>query len=84
MASAQAVRVMSRVEATGFIVTDTLGLLLIVTVLAASAQDCDGAKAVLLDTYLRTRCGPCSPTAGSPDDCLMLRNRLTVGLRLRR
>jgi len=38
-----------------FIVTDTLGLLLVVTVLAASTQDRDGAKSVLLDTYLRTR-----------------------------
>jgi transposase len=37
-----------------FIVTDTLGLLLVVTVLAASVQDRDGAKSVLLDTYLRT------------------------------
>jgi transposase len=37
-----------------FIVTDTLGLLMVVTVLAASVQDRDGAKAVLLDTYLRT------------------------------
>jgi transposase len=38
-----------------FIVTDTLGLLLVVVVLAASVQDRDGAKSVLLDTYLRTR-----------------------------
>ena len=37
-----------------FIVTDTLGLLLVVVVLAASTQDRDGAKPVLLDTYLRT------------------------------
>jgi transposase len=37
-----------------FIVTDTLGLLLVVVVLAASVQDRDGAKPVLLDTYLRT------------------------------
>src|SRR4051812_22944380 len=37
-----------------FIVTDTLGLLLVVVVLAASVQDRDGAKSVLLDTYLRT------------------------------
>ena len=37
-----------------FIVTDTLGLLLVVAVLAASVQDRDGAKSVLLDTYLRT------------------------------
>jgi len=38
-----------------FIVTDTLGLLLVVVVLTASVQDRDGAKPVLLDTYLRTR-----------------------------
>src|SRR5690349_4344603 len=38
-----------------FIVTDTLGLLLVVVVLAASVQDREGAKSVLLDTYLRTR-----------------------------
>jgi transposase len=38
-----------------FIVTDTLGLLLVVVVLSASIQDRDGAKSVLLDTYLRTR-----------------------------
>jgi transposase len=38
-----------------FIVTDTLGLLLVVVVLAASTQDRDGAKPVLLDAYLRTR-----------------------------
>ena len=37
-----------------FIVTDTLGLLLAVVVLAAGVQDRDGAKPVLLDTYLRT------------------------------
>ena len=37
-----------------FIVTDTLGLLLVVVVLSASMQDRDGAKSVLLDTYLRT------------------------------
>ena len=36
-----------------FIVTDTLGLLLVVVVLAASVQDRDGAKSVLLDTSLR-------------------------------
>jgi transposase len=35
-----------------FIVTDTLGLLLVVVVLSASIQDRDGAKSVLLDTYL--------------------------------
>ena len=38
-----------------FIVTDTLGLLLVVVVLSAGVQDRDGAKLVLLDTYLRTR-----------------------------
>jgi transposase len=38
-----------------FIVTDTLGLLLVVVVLTASVQDRDGAKPVLLVTYLRTR-----------------------------
>jgi transposase len=37
-----------------FIVTDALGLLLVVVVLTASVQDRDGAKPVLLDTYLRT------------------------------
>ena len=37
-----------------FIVTDTLGLLLTVVVLSASMQDRDGAKPVLLETYLRT------------------------------
>lgn len=37
-----------------FIVTDTLGLLLCVVVLSASLQDRDGAKPVLLDSYLRT------------------------------
>jgi transposase len=38
-----------------FIVTDALGLLLCVLVLSAGVQDCDGAKPVLLGTYLRTR-----------------------------
>jgi transposase len=38
-----------------FIVTDTLGLLLVVVVMAASRQDRDGARPVLLDTRLRTR-----------------------------
>lgn len=38
-----------------FIVTDTLGLLLVVTVMSAGVQDRDGAKSVLLDTYLRTK-----------------------------
>jgi hypothetical protein len=37
-----------------FIVTDTLGLLLTVVVVTAGSQDRDGAKPVLLDTYLRT------------------------------
>jgi transposase len=37
-----------------FIVTDTLGLLLTVVVLSAGVQDRDGAKPVLLETYLRT------------------------------
>jgi transposase len=35
-----------------FIVTDTLGLLLVVVVLSASVQDRDGAKSVLLDKSL--------------------------------
>ncbi len=37
-----------------FIVTDTLGLLVSVTVLAASWQDRDGAKTTLLSVYLNT------------------------------
>jgi transposase len=37
-----------------FIVTDTLGLLLIVCVMAASVQDRDGAKTTLLGAYLLT------------------------------
>ena len=37
-----------------FIVTDTLGLLVVVCVMAASWQDRDGAKATLLSTYLTT------------------------------
>jgi transposase len=37
-----------------FIVTDTLGLLLCIVVLSAGLQDRDGAKPVLLDSYLRT------------------------------
>ncbi|MEV6810566.1 IS5 family transposase [Micromonospora sp. NPDC051296] len=37
-----------------FIVTDTLGLLITVTVLAASWQDRDGAKTALLSAYLAT------------------------------
>ena len=36
----------------GFIVTDTLGLLIVVVVLAASVQDRDGAKTTLLSAYL--------------------------------
>jgi transposase len=35
-----------------FIVTDTLGLLIVVAVMAASVQDRDGAKTTLLGTYL--------------------------------
>lgn len=38
-----------------FIVTDTLGLLLTVMVCTASRQDRDGAKTILLATYLTTR-----------------------------
>jgi transposase len=37
-----------------FIVTDTLGLLLVVCVMAASVQDRDGAKTTLLSVYLFT------------------------------
>lgn len=37
-----------------FIVTDTLGLLVAVSVVAASVQDRDGAKVVLLDAHLNT------------------------------
>ncbi len=37
-----------------FIVTDTLGLLLTVMVCTASRQDRDGAKTILLATYLTT------------------------------
>jgi transposase len=37
-----------------FIVTDTLGLLLTVVVVTAAVQDRDGAKPVLLETYLGT------------------------------
>jgi len=37
-----------------FIVTDTLGLLLVVCVVAASVQDRDGAKTTLLSAYLLT------------------------------
>jgi transposase len=37
-----------------FIVTDTLGLLVVVCVMAASWQDRDGGKTTLLSTYLRS------------------------------
>lgn len=37
-----------------FIVTDTLGLLIVVCVMAASVQDRDGAKTTLLSAYLAT------------------------------
>ncbi|MBB4957561.1 transposase [Micromonospora polyrhachis] len=37
-----------------FIVTDTLGLLLVVMVCAANVQDRDGAKSTLLSLYLAT------------------------------
>jgi transposase len=56
-----------------FIVTDTLGLLLVVLVLPASVQDRDGAKKLLLElrhrqhlslSNIRTVFGICSPTAG--------------------
>jgi Transposase DDE domain len=42
-----------------FIVTDTLGLLIVVVVLAASVQDRDGARTTLLSAYLEER--PVSP-----------------------
>ena len=42
-----------------FIVTDTLGLLIVVVVLAASVQDRDGAKTTLLSAYPGER--PVSP-----------------------
>ena len=38
-----------------FIVTDTLGLLIVVIVLAASVQDRDGARTTLLSAYLEER-----------------------------
>jgi hypothetical protein len=51
-----------------FIITDTLGLLLTVTVCAASVQDRDGAKGALLGLFLTCRgAGWCSPTPASPD-----------------
>ncbi len=37
-----------------FIVTDTLGLLVVVCVMSAACQDRDGAKTTLLSTYLFT------------------------------
>src|SRR3954454_19074846 len=37
-----------------FIITDTLGLLIVVSVVAASVQDRDGAKTALLSMYLTT------------------------------
>ncbi|QGN45623.1 transposase [Micromonospora sp. WMMC415] len=37
-----------------FVITDTLGLLVTVTVLAASWQDRDGAKTALLSAYMTT------------------------------
>lgn len=58
-----------------FIVTDTLGLLLVVCVMAASVQDRAGAKTTLLSLYLLTpvhhpgpspRSGSSTPTPGSP------------------
>jgi transposase len=42
-----------------FIVTDTLGLLIVVVVLAASVQDRDGARTTVLSAYLEER--PVSP-----------------------
>lgn len=51
-----------------FIVTDTPGLLLTVTVCATSIQDRDGAKTALLDAYLTApRCRFTSTTPASPD-----------------
>jgi transposase len=50
-----------------FIVTDTLGLLLVVCVMAASVQDRDGAKSTLLSAYLVTPVRFGSPTPGSPE-----------------
>jgi predicted MFS family arabinose efflux permease len=53
-----------------FIVIDTRGLLLVVVVLAASTQDRDGAKPVLLTTFVRTRVRLVfSPTAPLPAGC---------------
>lgn len=48
-----------------FIVTDTLGMLVTVWVLAASWQDRDGAKGALLATYAATPSGTSSPTPAS-------------------
>ncbi|WP_239175779.1 transposase, partial [Actinoplanes cyaneus] len=49
-----------------FIVTDTLGLLVVVCVMSASWQDRDGAKTTLLSTYLFTPILHVSPTRASP------------------
>jgi transposase len=49
-----------------FIVTDTLGLLLVVVVLTASVQDRDGANRSCSTPTCAPGCGSCSPTAGSP------------------
>jgi transposase len=49
-----------------FIVTDTLGLLVGVTVLAASWQDRDGAKTLCSASIWPRRSGTCSPTRASP------------------
>jgi hypothetical protein len=37
-----------------FVITDTLGLLIVVSVVAASVQDRDGAKTTLLNMFLTT------------------------------
>jgi transposase len=49
-----------------FIVTDTVGLLIMVVVLAASVQDRGGAKTTLLSAYLIGPIRFVSPTAASP------------------
>ncbi|MFG1948735.1 transposase [Nonomuraea sp. NPDC048826] len=49
-----------------FIMTDTLGLLLVVCVMAASVQDRDGAKTTLLSLIYSPRSDTCSPMRGSP------------------
>lgn len=51
----------------GFIVTDTLGLLLVVCVMAASVQDRDAAKTTLLSAYLFAPSGSSTPTPASPE-----------------